>query len=258
MSMYMNSGPSAGKVSGRGRWWAVFLLTGSLISVAGSGNASEDMPGILSAGTHDIYYRGEILSDDGMMDLRGGFKLAGMDMSFGATLTTMINDRVRYITQVAFDNAGTRILSSTLEKSGLGSGTVTPIGTSGGNGAPGSGVGQGTGGSFSSGGGAGGVGSAGSSSAVGNSVNAADIRGQLNLAGLSDFSGVLFSDPDGGMTAALHRITRNAIVSSLSTTASGLSISNDVDVSVHVMNIGEVKASRQRAMILNSLQGLPR
>ncbi|MBB3141752.1 hypothetical protein [Halomonas organivorans] len=248
MSMYMNGGSSAEKARGRSRWWMAFLLSGSLLSVAGAANASGDTQGILSAGTHDIYYRGEVLSNDGMADLRGGFKLAGMDMSFGATLSTMINDKVRYITQVAFDNAGTRVLSSTLEKSGIGSGTVTQIGPSGGSGAPG----QGTGG------GVGGIGNAGSSSGVGNSVNAADIRGQLNLAGLSDFSGVLFSDSNGGMTAALHRITRNAIVSSLSTTASGLTISNDVDVSVHVMNIGEVKASRQRAMILNSLQGLPR
>jgi hypothetical protein len=206
-----------------------FLLSGTLLPVASVTSADTIPTGILSAGTHDIYYQGNVIPDDGLEGLRGGFKLAGLELNFGAKLTTMINDRVRYITQVAFDNAGSRVLSRTLKQSGseAGSGTVVPVSPAG------------------SGSGA-------------NGINAANIGGQLNLSGLSDFSGVLFSDAEGGMTAALHQVTRNAIVSSLSTTASGQSISNDIDVSVSIMNIGEVKASRQRAMILNSLQGLPR
>ncbi|GEK73468.1 hypothetical protein HHA04nite_20120 [Halomonas halophila] len=155
-----------------------------------------------------------------MAELRGGFRLAGMELNFGAKLTTAINERVRYITQVAFDNAGARVLSSTLEQSGTD--TVTQVGGPGG-------------------------------------VDAASIGGKIDLTGLSDFSGVLMSDGKGGMTAALHNITRDAIVSSLSTTASGQSISNDIDVSVQVMNIGEMRSFRQRGAILNSLQGiLPR
>lgn len=207
----------------RQRWWSVALLAGGMTLAAGA-PAATSPSGILSAGTHDIYYRGDVLPDDGLAELRGGFRMAGMELNFGARLTTAINDRVRYITQVAFDNAGARVLSRTLEQSGAGGIEVTPVGPD--------------------------LGSSG--------INAADISGALDLAGLSDFSGVLVGDAQGGMTAALHNITRNAIVSSLSTTASGQTISNDVDVSVQVMNIGEMRSARQRAMILNSLQGIPR
>lgn len=269
MSMYMNRGPSTGKSNEKLRWWTAFLLSGSLLAAAGLSSASTTPSGILSAGTHDIFYRGEAISDEGMENLRGGFNLGGMELNFGAKLTTMINDRVRYITQVAFDNAGARVMSSTLEKTLSGADGVTRIqpsqggntGSGGSTSPTGTGSGASHGGIPGSTGGTGGVGNSGSGgnmSIPGNSISAAEISGQLDLSGLSDFSGVLLNDPDGGMTAALHRITRNAIVSSLSTTASGQSISNEIDVSVHVMNIGEVRASRQRDMILNSLQGIPR
>ncbi|PSJ22675.1 hypothetical protein CVH10_06220 [Halomonas sp. ND22Bw] len=215
----------AGNVMGGSRWRGcrrgISLLVASVsLAVASASPAATSPSGILSAGTHDIYYRGEVLPDEGMAELRGGFRLAGMDLNFGAKLTTAINERVRYITQVAFDNAGARVLSSTLEQSG--SEPVTQVGGPGG-------------------------------------VDAASIGGKIDLTGLSDFSGVLMSDGKGGMTAALHNITRDAIVSSLSTTASGQSISNEIDVSVQVMNIGEMRSFRQRGAILNSLQGiLPR
>lgn len=230
MSMNLNRTLSLEERRGCGRWWKAPILSGALLMMAGGAAASDELSpaelstGILSAGTHDIYYRGEVLSQDGMTDLRGGFSLAGLELDFGATLTTMINDRVRYITRVAFDNAGAQVMSRSLDQSSSGPETVTPVGP--------------------------GTGSSG--------ISASDIRGQLNLAGLSDFAGVLLSDPDGGMTAALHQITRKAIVSSLSTTASGQTIDNRIDVSVQLNNIGEVRASRQRAMILNSLQGIPR
>ncbi|WP_152561229.1 hypothetical protein [Halomonas salina] len=215
----------AGNVMGESRWRGcrrgISLLVASVsLAVASASPAATSPSGILSAGTHDIYYRGEVLPDEGMAELRGGFRLAGMDLNFGAKLTTAINERVRYITQVAFDNAGARVLSGTLEQSGTE--PVTQVGGPGG-------------------------------------VDAASIGGKIDLTGLSDFSGVLMSDGKGGMTAALHNITRDAIVSSLSTTASGQSISNEIDVSVQVMNIGEMRSSRQRGAILNSLQGiLPR
>ncbi len=203
----------------RSRWWATTLLAGGIALAAASGALASSSPaGILSAGTHDIYYRGEVLPDDGLAELRGGFRLAGLELNFGAKLTTAINDRVRYVTQVAFDNAGARILSRTLDQQQNGAFQVTPLGVGG--------------------------------------INVRDIGGQLDLSGLSEFSGFLMNDAEGGMTAALHNITRNAIVSALATTASGQSISNNVDVSVEVMNIGEIRSAQQRSRILNSMQGI--
>ncbi|WP_136247208.1 hypothetical protein [Halomonas borealis] len=243
MSMKSINDASSGRIRGINRWWMAFLLSGTLLPVAAVTSASTLSSGILSAGTHDIYYQGYVIPDEGLEELRGGFKLSGLELNFGAKLTTMINDKVRYITQVAFDNAGSRVLSSTLEASGVGAGAEIAVRSEPGSGSITSIRPEATGTSRQS---------------NNSSLDAASTPGKLNLAGLSDFSGVLFSGKDGGMTAALHKVTRDAIVSSLSTTASGQSISNDIDVSVHVMNIGEVKASRQRAMILNSLQGIPR
>ncbi|WP_146143041.1 hypothetical protein, partial [Halomonas sp. ND22Bw] len=112
----MNRGPSTARSGEKLRWWTAFLLSGSLLTAAGLSSASTAPAGILAAGPHAIFNRGEMISDEGMSDLRGGFNLGGMELNFGAKLTTMINDRVRYITQVAFDNAGARVMSSTLQK----------------------------------------------------------------------------------------------------------------------------------------------
>ncbi|XKE45545.1 hypothetical protein LG302_19730 [Halomonas organivorans] len=199
------------------------LISGAVL-VSGSAWALNEAlpkgPGILSGATHDIYYRGEVLPDDGMADLRGGFSLAGMELSFGAKLTTLINNAIRYETEIAFTRAGAEIISRTLTQ-GAGAGNVTLVGPD-------------------------------------QAIGAGDIMGGLNLRGLADFSGVLVSDGNGGMVAALHQITRNAIINTLSTTASGQSVDNHIDVSIHVRNIGEIRAARQKTMILNSLQGIPR
>lgn len=192
------------------------LASASALGMTGMGTSG---PGILSGATHDIYYRGEIIPDDSLGGLRGGFSLAGMEMNFGAKLTTLINNRIRYETEVAFSRAGAEVLSRTLN--------------------------DGTGGM---------------AALVGpdQAISAADITGSLNLTGLADFSGVLVGDSSGGMVAALHQITRNALVSTLATNANGQTIDNHIDIGVTINNIGEIRAARQRSMILNSLQSLPR
>lgn len=179
-----------------------------------------------------IFHRGEMIPEAELDTLRGGFSLGGMELNFGAKLTTLINNTIRYETEVAFRNSGMEVLSQTISNAGAGPVTLVGSGSSGVSPAsiPGSSLI---------------VGSAGG--------------GALDLSGLSDFSGIVVEGPGGiGSTAALHRITRQAIVSTLATTASGQTIQNDIDVSVYINNIGELRAAQQKARILNSLQGVIR
>lgn len=213
-----------GEPGRKGRILATSLLVATVLastSTLALTSVPVSGPGLLSGATHDIYYRGEVIPSTDLDNLRGGFSLAGLEVNFGAKLTTLINDRVRYETQLAFSQAGTDIISRRLDISGTGAESLTQVG-------PGTGI------------------------------SAADITGQLNLAGLGGFSGVVVDDGMGGATAALHSITKNAIISTLSTTASGQSIRNNIDVSVHILNAGELRAQRQRTLILNSLLGVPR
>ena len=74
----------------------------------------------------------------------------------------------------------------------------------------------------------------------------------FNLAGLADFSGVAFSDA-GSFTAALHNITRNAIVSAVVSNGSGQNISQSIDVSVSLRNAEALQAAQSQAAIMRSL-----
>lgn len=74
----------------------------------------------------------------------------------------------------------------------------------------------------------------------------------FNLAGLADFSGVAFSDA-GSFTAALHNITRNAIVSAVVSNGSGQNISQSIDVSVSLRNTEALQAAQSQAAIMRSL-----
>ncbi|ATJ84783.1 hypothetical protein ACFPTY_17290 [Halomonas beimenensis] len=195
----------------------------AMLLASSAWSASSDIDsvdGILSAGTHDIYYRGVEIPRDGMEELRGGFNLAGMKINFGAKLTTLINNGLRYETEITFSGRGPEVISRGYSGPGAG-GVVTLVGP-------------------------------------GQAISASDIAGNVDLSGLGDFSGVVVNYESGGMLAALHRVTRKAIISTLATDASGQSVDNRVDISMHIGNLGELRAARQRTMILNSLQGVPR
>lgn len=73
----------------------------------------------------------------------------------------------------------------------------------------------------------------------------------FNLAGLADFSGLAFSNAES-FTAALHNITRNAIISAVVSNDSGQNISHSIDVSVSLKNVDALQASQSRAAIMRS------
>tara|TARA_B100000700_G_scaffold21944_1_gene21272 strand:- start:9344 stop:10030 length:687 start_codon:yes stop_codon:yes gene_type:complete len=75
----------------------------------------------------------------------------------------------------------------------------------------------------------------------------------FNLAGLADFSGVAFSDA-GSFTAALHNITRNAIISTVVSNGSGQNISQSIDVSVTLRNAEALQSSQTQSAIMRSFR----
>ncbi|WP_299234785.1 hypothetical protein [uncultured Halomonas sp.] len=83
-----------------------------------------------SRGAQDGFYRGTVIADEEMGQMRAGFNIGGLDADFGARLQTMIDDRVELVSVVNFTQAGPSIVSQTLRDSGgvaaqVGSGTLS-------------------------------------------------------------------------------------------------------------------------------------
>ncbi|WP_192035724.1 hypothetical protein [Halomonas sp. YLGW01] len=74
----------------------------------------------------------------------------------------------------------------------------------------------------------------------------------FNLSGLASFSGLAMSDAES-FTAALYKITRNAIVSAVVSNGSGQDISQSINIDIKVNNIGDIRSARERASFIRSL-----
>lgn len=167
---------------------------------------------------HDvyIYHRGTIIDENELEQMRGGFRIGGVELSFGATLKTLLEGgNIRLETILTFGRHGAEIVSQSFENmTGL---EVDQIG--------------------------------------GDGVAITEVTpSHINLSGLADFSGIAINDTHG-FTAALHRITRNAIISSVISDSYGGSIDNRINIDIHVGNMSEIRAARQRDNIIRSIQG---
>ncbi|MDT0501059.1 MULTISPECIES: hypothetical protein [unclassified Halomonas] len=83
-----------------------------------------------SRGAQDGFYRGTVIADEEMGQMRAGFKIGALDADFGARLQTMIDDRVELVSVVNFTQAGPSIVSQTLRDPGgvaaqVGNGTLS-------------------------------------------------------------------------------------------------------------------------------------
>lgn len=173
-------------------------------------------------GQQDVYHSGEVIAESELATMRGGFNISGLDLNFGAKIRTMIDNKIQYETVLNFTEMGANIVSETLSRIGGDASNETQV-----------------------------------SRVESGSVNAtigAISNGKFNLSGLNDFSGIVVSDAQGGTTAALHSLTKNAIVSALVSDASGRSIQQNIDISISVENFSAIKSARQQADIMKSLQ----
>jgi hypothetical protein len=167
----------------------------------------------------DDFHRGTVIAEDELSQMRAGFNIAGLEMDFGARLQTRIDDSLELVSLLNVTRRGTEMVDQQLyDHSG---GLATLVGAD-----------------------------------AGVRLNEVTPAG-VDLTGLADFSGVTIQDASG-FSAALHGVTRNAILAGVVSNASGRVIQQRLDVSVHLRNVGEVQAARQRAAILDSFSGLLR
>ncbi|MDR5903128.1 hypothetical protein [Halomonas icarae] len=83
-----------------------------------------------SRAAHDGFYRGDVIADGEMGQMRAGFNIGGLDVDFGARLQTQIDDRVELVSVVNFTPAGPNLVSQTLRDPGgmaaqVGNGTLS-------------------------------------------------------------------------------------------------------------------------------------
>lgn len=156
------------------------------------------------------------LEEAEMEELRGGFQIAGLDMSFGATLQTLI-DNVRMDTVFVINGAGAEVVSQTISQHLDIEGQVVTR------------VGQGS----------------------GNTIMELTPNG-INLVGMKDVSGLVVNDSKG-FTSAFHTVTRNAILGSVVSDASERDIHQRLDIGVQVNNLPALRAAQQRQAITESL-----
>ncbi len=172
----------------------------------------------LSSATRDDFHRGTVIADAELDQMRAGFNISGLDVDFGARLQTMIDNSIELVSVVNFTKAGMDLVSQTFRDPSRSARQV----------------GGGTG------------------------LSVTDVTpGGVDLSGLADFSGITLNDHKG-FTAALHNITRNAIVSGVVSNASGRDIQQRINIDVRLSNIGALRAAKQRASIVDSFSGILR
>lgn len=168
--------------------------------------------------TKDDFHRGTVIAEAELDQMRAGFNIGGLDVDFGARLQTMIDNSIELVSVVNFTKAGTDIVSQTFRDPSM---SASQVGT-------------------------------------GTGFSVTDMTpGGVDLSGLADFSGVTLSDTKG-FTAALHNITRNAIVSGVVSNASGRDIQQRIDIDIRLNNVGALRAAKQRAAIVDSFSGILR
>lgn len=172
----------------------------------------------LPSATRDDFHRGDVIAEAELDQMRAGFNIGGLDVDFGARLQTMIDNSIELVSVVSFTKAGADIVSQTFRDPSMSASQVGP----------------------------------------GTGFSVTDMTpGGVDLSGLADFSGVTLSDAKG-FTAALHNITRNAIVSGVVSNASGRDIQQRIDIDIRLNNVGALRAAKQRAAIVDSLSGILR
>ena len=252
----------------KNHWRARSLAVGiaAALSCAPAGAAGVQ-PMIVGSGapSDSAFAQLELIDRAEMAELRGGLTIGGINMEFGATLRTLI-DNVKLTTAYRISEAGIQVLSETLgnvsvedvvQQGGNAAAGVTPIARFGGISIPVS------------------ISRSPATAAAPPSTSAASqplsagvdatLVGPstgtkvtdltpvgVSLSGVENYRGVVVNDAKG-FTAALHDITRQAIISSLISTASDRKVNQRLELDVRLQNLGEVRAAAIRAAVAQRL-----
>ena len=254
----------------KNHWRARSLAVGiaAALSCAPAGAAGVQ-PMIVGSGapSDSAFAQLELIDRAEMAELRGGLTIGGINMEFGATLRTLI-DNVKLTTAYRISEAGIQVLSETLgnvsvedvvQQGGNAAAGVTPIARFGGISIPVS---------ISRSPATATAAAPPSTSAASQPLSAgvdATLVGPstgtkvtdltpvgVSLSGVENYRGVVVNDAKG-FTAALHDITRQAIISSLISTASDRKVNQRLELDVRLQNLGEVRAAAIRAAVAQRL-----
>ncbi|GGX83643.1 hypothetical protein GCM10007160_08600 [Litchfieldella qijiaojingensis] len=93
----------------------VLLMSGSGSQAAGFWSDVGVQPAMGGMGGHDVYAHANavVIDEEALGVMRGGFSIAGLNLNFGATLRTMVDD-ILYQTMMDISEAGTKVLSQSL------------------------------------------------------------------------------------------------------------------------------------------------
>ena len=168
-----------------------------------------------------------LVDEEEMGTMRGGLQVGSLNIEFGVNLRTLINGVVQlesvyrltstgFTQQVVPDNVSPAVAANDSFSAPTGRRIFSP----------GDGLGQ--------------------------SVTDA-ITGNLNLAGLSEATGVVVTDDQGKTTIALHQVTRDRILGVLVTDASNQNVEFNLDVDVTISNYSQVRDQIQDARLTGIL-----
>ena len=250
----------------RARSVAVGIATALSCAPAGAAEVQAMIVGS-GAPSDSAFAQLELIDRAEMAELRGGLTIGGINMEFGATLRTLI-DNVKLTTAYRISEAGIQVLSETLgnvsmedvvQQGGNAAAGVTPIARFGGISIPVS---------ISRSPATATAAAPPSTSAASQPLSAgvdATLVGPstgtkvtdltpvgVSLSGVENYRGVVVNDAKG-FTAALHDITRQAIISSLISTASDRKVNQRLELDVRLQNLGEVRAAAIRAAVAQRL-----
>jgi hypothetical protein len=152
---------------------------------------------------------------DRLAALRGGLRAGGLDLEFGANVRTFVNGTLVLESITNLTPGGTTSTQSNLPSTGMDPQALSFVSGLGG---------------------------------------AQSTALPANLAGLAGQTGVVIEDP-GGITTALHSVTREQILGVIFTTASNQQIRQEVNVEVTVANFGRFQESARSALFSGRLLG---
>lgn len=170
-----------------------------------------------------------------MAAMRGGLRLGSLDIDFGVNLRTLV-DGIQYETSYRMTDTGNFVpVSETITRNLLAPSGLAEQGDATTKSVEPIKLGSGS-----------------------NEIPVLEAAGsKLDLPGLSESKGILFTDENGSNIVALHQITRNKILSVLISDATSHTIENDVDIDITVNNYREVrdqiKASLRKGIITRAL-----
>lgn len=235
-------------VGTRGKTLGRIARRGLLGTTLASGLAA---PAMAASDDHDTLDLSDLqrVEDGSMRDLRGGFSVAGYDVSFGVNVTTSVNGQALLQTSFNINQPGQmdNVVTTALpqQQAAVGNGSV-------------SGGGNGTVLTFQPGN-MSPVASAGTSRT--HSSSAANASGAADTSNSSNPAWVVSQSPDGtawsvsseDLATVITQQIGNGVSTNIVNSANGIAIDHSTEISLHLDNFSEMQAQAATSQVISNL-----